>query len=55
VERNYINSKTSTTFSSKNALGTRFFIAHKVSPAKLANFLLQKNVTFGDKSWTTPH
>jgi len=55
VERNYINSKTSTTFSSKNALGTRFFIAHKVSPAELANFLLQKNVTFGDKSWTTPH
>jgi len=42
VERNYINSKTSTTFSSKNTLGTRFFIAHKVSPAKLAKFFITK-------------
>ena len=42
VERNYVNSKSSTTFSSKNALGTRFFIAHEVSPAKLAKFFIAK-------------
>jgi len=48
VERNYIHSKTRTTFShQKNALGTRFFVAHKVSTAKMVIFFITKNVTIG--------
>jgi len=55
VERNCINSKKSTFPPKTNALGMHFFIARKVPPAKMAKFLLQKNVTIDDKPWTALH
>jgi len=42
VERIYINFKTSRTFSPRKSFGYAFFIAHKLSQAKMANFFITK-------------